>query len=710
MAEGIDLKMKVSGANKVQRELKQTGKAARGMGAGVNKAGAAMGGMAAAINPVTAGLAVAAAGFVAVAVAAKVTKDAFIGTIKATLKLADELDTITKKAQSIGATNTDIQLVSNAMALFGVETSQTIKATQKFNQALGQAMLPDAPKTLLAAFDRLGMSARELAEMPLRERFIKISEGFATYENQATRAADASLLFGRMGKDALTAFSQGGEAMAAAVEDVERYGLASDQAFKNAEELVDAQFRLDLAFKGLKTDALEPLMPVLQGVAQGLADILAGLDRGQVNDYGEAMADMTERVVSAMVAAGPALEFAAKSLEFFGKASEVVVSGFLNNLDRLTWWKDMFGLDEATGLRDSSDRWSAWGDDIISAIRAAREEAQGPVFGPHLPDPDDMPMQGAALPPGYVAPRRRRRKSRPTKAPAKVTDPLAGLKKELEAIRRVTADKELLMDESLAAQRENLLQGIEANLISEQQAMAQDIALTAAHDAKLLEMADAQAARMLQISEAQAAAQKAIEDKAAEERRQIREAEEAAVLAVIGTVGTFAGEISGLLTELGGEQNKEAKEAAKVFFGIQQASAIAGAIVNTALSVTSALATPPFPLGAALAVTAGAAGAAQIATITATTIKGMAHAGLPPGALGPGPNEATIMMRRDEMILDPVGTRAISQMLNQRTGGGQPIQVSTVLELDGDVLGRTVDNHLVRSSERGTSYQDRIRY
>jgi hypothetical protein len=68
------------------------------------------------------------------------------------------------------------------------------------------------------------------------------------------------------------------------------------------------------------------------------------------------------------------------------------------------------------------------------------------------------------------------------------------------------------------------------------------------------------------------------------------------------------------------------------------------------------------------------------------------------------------MMRRDEMILDPVGTKAISQMLNQRTGGGQPIQVSTVLELDGDVLGRTVDNHLVRSSERGISYQDRIRY
>ena len=103
MASGIDLKMKVSGANKVQRELKQTGKAARGMGAGVRSAGGAMGSMAAAINPVTAALAIATAGLVAAAIAAKLTKDAFIGTIKATLKLADDLDELTKKAQSLGS-------------------------------------------------------------------------------------------------------------------------------------------------------------------------------------------------------------------------------------------------------------------------------------------------------------------------------------------------------------------------------------------------------------------------------------------------------------------------------------------------------------------------------------------------------------------------------------------------------------------------------
>ena len=53
-------------------------------------------------------------------------------------------------------------------------------------------------------------------------------------------------------------------------------------------------------------------------------------------------------------------------------------------------------------------------------------------------------------------------------------------------------------------------------------------------------------------------------------------------------------------------------------FEIGKAAAIAQAIVNTATAVTNALAVPPFPLGLALATTAGVAGAVQIATIQKT--------------------------------------------------------------------------------------------
>ena len=57
-------------------------------------------------------------------------------------------------------------------------------------------------------------------------------------------------------------------------------------------------------------------------------------------------------------------------------------------------------------------------------------------------------------------------------------------------------------------------------------------------------------------------------------------------------------------------------------FEIGKAAAIAQAIVNTATAITNALAVPPYPLGLALASTAGIAGAVQIAAIQNQQISG----------------------------------------------------------------------------------------
>ena len=68
------------------------------------------------------------------------------------------------------------------------------------------------------------------------------------------------------------------------------------------------------------------------------------------------------------------------------------------------------------------------------------------------------------------------------------------------------------------------------------------------------------------------------------------------------------GQLFGNLATLMNAQNRK-------LFEIGKAAAIAQAIVNTATAITNALAVPPFPLGLALATTAGVAGAVQIATI-----------------------------------------------------------------------------------------------
>jgi len=195
------------------------------------------------------------------------------------------------------------------------------------------------------------------------------------------------------------------------------------------------------------------------------------------------------------------------------------------------------------------------------------------------------------------------------------------------------------------------------------------------------------------------------------------EARDMTITSMMGSMGAFqdfASMTAGLVSDVYGEGSQEAQDAMKALFVVNKSVALANAIVNTASAITSALATPPAPLGIALAVVAGIAGAAQIAAIVATTVAGLADAGLPPGALrAAGLNQhSLIAMRNDEMVLDPVGTRHISEMLEMQKNGamGQMAEVSTVVEIDGHVLGQVVDRHLIRSAERGHAYGSRIRY
>jgi len=184
--------------------------------------------------------------------------------------------------------------------------------------------------------------------------------------------------------------------------------------------------------------------------------------------------------------------------------------------------------------------------------------------------------------------------------------------------------------------------------------------------------------------------------------------------AAFGAMSDMVGTFSELIAQSYGENTEEAKAAAKKMFVVQQALALGQAIMSMAVSIGKANELG-YPLSIPAMITAGATGAAQVATIAATTITGLADAGLPPDALrSAGLNShSLIAMRNDEMVLDPVGTRHISEMLEtqkaQMTGGGEEQTIVTTVELDGQVLGSAVDKRLIRQAERGIPYTGRIR-
>lgn len=162
------------------------------------------------------------------------------------------------------------------------------------------------------------------------------------------------------------------------------------------------------------------------------------------------------------------------------------------------------------------------------------------------------------------------------------------------------------------------------------------------------------------------------------------------------------------------EGSQEAKEAQKAAFVISKAVGLANAIVSLAVAIAKAN-EQAYPANIPGIIAAAATGGAAIATIAATTIAGLADAGLTPDQLQrvAGRGHSAIMVRGDEMVLDPVGTRHITEMLAlQRAGmggGERPQQISTTVTLDGQIVGQSVETYMVKELEQGRDFRQRTR-
>jgi hypothetical protein len=188
---------------------------------------------------------------------------------------------------------------------------------------------------------------------------------------------------------------------------------------------------------------------------------------------------------------------------------------------------------------------------------------------------------------------------------------------------------------------------------------------------------------------------------------------------MVGQIGNMFASLSQVAMTMyeGGDEN--AKKQAIALFHVSQALALATATVNTAAGVAGALGNPAlvaaFPANIVAAATIGAAGAAEIATIIGTSIQGIGDAGITSEMLKSAGlnNHSAIVMRNDETLLDPVGTKHITEMLAiqkaQMQNGGGAQTIRTTVELDGRVLGESVDNYLIRQQERGLAYGNRVR-
>ena len=151
------------------------------------------------------------------------------------------------------------------------------------------------------AFQQLGISQEEVANMSQEELFGRTIEALSGMEEGAERTALASKLLGRGASELAPLINGGTDAIEEQMKMAEEYGMVmSDEGVKASADFVDAQTTLQGTLTGLKNKVTADFLPAATDVVNGLAmmasgDFMGGFDLIK-EGVGEFIGNITSRV------------------------------------------------------------------------------------------------------------------------------------------------------------------------------------------------------------------------------------------------------------------------------------------------------------------------------------------------------------------------------------------------------------------------------
>lgn len=127
------------------------------------------------------------------------------------------------------------------------------------------------------AFQELGISQEEVANMSQEELFGKTIEALSGMEEGAERTALASKLLGRGASELAPLINGGTDAIEEQMKMAEEYGMVmSDEGVKASADFVDAQTTLQGTITGFKNRVTAEFLPAATDVVNGIAKMFAG--------------------------------------------------------------------------------------------------------------------------------------------------------------------------------------------------------------------------------------------------------------------------------------------------------------------------------------------------------------------------------------------------------------------------------------------------
>lgn len=608
------------------------------------------------------------AGLGAIAVAAAAAAVATSKIVGAAVDLAKRADEIAKRAKAIGTTAEELQILTGALELGGVQAETTANAIQKLSVNLGMAA--KGSKMQVEALEDLGLTFEQLDRVPLDERIALIADGLGTMTSQSKRAQTAQALLGRGALDMLAAFTEGGDAIRESSKLIEDAGIISNETARQGEDLADALTLLKRRANALRDDALAPMLPVLTKLSDGLSEAMGAADPEQIEGLSQAFSrTMLDVVAPLLVIVTRGSGKAALSIGVLGSAMALAAQAALAMNPAL--WRTL-GAVRALTLGN------------LSLARSLMEDATdgmfavGQSFDELMEQADSLGFEIGAIDLAAesmleVIARASAEIGKLGEETTKATKSAGGMEEELDDIGTAAEGaaeglSDLVdtltdfgsFDRALAAAGETFSEF--ADRLIDEDLFDEALDLTPRFSAE-----DAESARQQAISLAQDVANATL-DIMSQVSDQILADRTAAAEETADRLKDVEKRIAGAATETERERLFEhrnmlkARQAAQKeevleAWHVSQAFAISQAVINAAAGIAMQLAGTPGPPAFVLAAIAGAMGAAQVAAIAAEPPPQF-HAGGMISSQMRAHDEVNIRARAGEAVLSPQGVAA----------------------------------------------------
>lgn len=208
----------------------------------------------------------------------------FTAFVKGAVDAADKLNDL---AKATGVSATTIGGIGFAAAQAGTDLEGVAKAFGKLNLQIADAQAGNAQT--VETFRKLGVSLADLKGLNSEQIFAKLADTFATYEDDANKAAAANALFGKSYQSILPLLDQGGEELRKNIGYYERYSGVTADLVVASDQFNDSLTKLQLLNRAFANHLAAALLPSLQSFVDYMVQA-----KESSTGFKEAAGDMAE--------------------------------------------------------------------------------------------------------------------------------------------------------------------------------------------------------------------------------------------------------------------------------------------------------------------------------------------------------------------------------------------------------------------------------